>query len=52
MNIGGYLMLGHSQAPASFNAGYSLYTAAWPLVENIRGTVPKRALRHVDVRSV
>ena len=33
VNIGGYLSVGHSQAPASFNAGYSFYTAAWPLVE-------------------
>ena len=33
MNIGGYLSVGRSQAPASFNAGYSIYTAAWPLVE-------------------
>ena len=37
MNIGGYLSVGHSQAPASFNAGYSIYTAAWPLVENYPG---------------
>ena len=35
MNIGGYLSVGHSQAPASFNAGYSIYTAAWPLVSII-----------------
>jgi hypothetical protein len=33
VNVGGYLSVGHSQAPASFNAGYSFYTAAWPLVE-------------------
>src|ERR1039458_4815683 len=25
MNIGGYLSVGHSQAPASFNAGYPIY---------------------------
>jgi hypothetical protein len=37
MNIGGYLSVGHSQAPASFNAGYSLYTAAWPLMEKYQG---------------
>jgi hypothetical protein len=37
MNIGGYLSVGHSPAPASFNAGYSIYTAAWPLVENYQG---------------
>ena len=37
MNIGGYLSVGHSQAPASFNAGYSIYTAAWPLVEKYQG---------------
>ena len=37
MNLGGYLSVGHSQAPASFNAGYSIYTAAWPLVEKYQG---------------
>ena len=37
MNIGGYLSVSHSQAPASFNAGYSIYTAAWTLVEKYQG---------------
>lgn len=37
MNIGGYLSIGHSEASASFNAGYSIYTAAWPLVEKYQG---------------
>ena len=37
MNIGGYLSVSHSQSPASFNAGYSIYTAAWPLVEKYQG---------------
>ena len=41
MNIGGYLSVGHSQAPASFNAGYSIYTAAWPLVEKSMPVSPK-----------
>ena len=36
-NIGGYLSIGCSQAPASFNAGYSLYSAAWPLVAKYPG---------------
>jgi len=36
-NIGGYLSIGHSRSPASFNAGYSFYTAAWPLVEKYPG---------------
>jgi len=37
VNMGGYLMVAHSQAPASFNVGYSFYTAAWPLVEKYPG---------------
>lgn len=37
MNIGGYLSVSQSQAPASFNAGFSLYAAAWPLVEKYQG---------------
>jgi len=37
VNIGGYLSVGHSQAPESFNVGYSFYTAAWPLVEKYQG---------------
>jgi hypothetical protein len=37
VNVGGYLMVAHSQAPASFNVGFSFYTAAWPLVEKYPG---------------
>lgn len=37
VNIGGYLMVAQSQAPATFNVGYSFYTAAWPLVEKYQG---------------
>ncbi len=37
VNIGGYLSVGHSQVPATFNAGFSFYSAAWPLVEKYQG---------------
>ena len=37
VNIGGYLSVGHSQVPATFNAGFSFYSAAWPLVEQYQG---------------
>lgn len=37
VNIGGYLSVGQSQAPESFNAGFSFYTAAWPLAEKYQG---------------
>jgi hypothetical protein len=37
VNIGGYLKVAQSQAPATFNVGYSFYTAAWPLVEKYQG---------------
>jgi len=33
VNVGGYLMVAQSQVPASFNVGFSFYTAAWPLIE-------------------
>ncbi len=36
-NIGGYLSVGHSQVPATFNAGFSFYSAAWPLLEKYPG---------------
>jgi hypothetical protein len=36
-NIGGYLSVGHSQVPSNFNAGFSFYSAAWPLVEKYQG---------------
>jgi hypothetical protein len=36
-NVGGYLGVSQSHAPASFNVGYSFYTAAWPLVEKYQG---------------
>ena len=37
VNVGGYLMVAQSQSPASFNAGFSFYTAAWPLAEKYQG---------------
>jgi len=37
VNIGGYLSVAQSQAPASFNVGFSFYTAAWPLAEKYPG---------------
>lgn len=37
VNVGGYLLSSLSRAPASFNAGYSFYTAAWPLTEKYQG---------------
>ena len=36
-NIGGYLSVGHSQLPVTFDAGFSFYSAAWPLVEKYQG---------------
>lgn len=37
VNVGGYLLSSVSQAPATFNAGYSFYSAAWPLTEKYQG---------------
>jgi hypothetical protein len=37
VNIGGYLKVAQSQVAASFNVGFSFYTAAWPLVEKYQG---------------
>ncbi len=33
----GYLTVAHSKSPASFNMGYSVYTAAWPLLQTYPG---------------
>lgn len=37
VNVGGYLMVAHSRAPEACNAGFSFYTAAWPLAEKYQG---------------
>jgi hypothetical protein len=37
VNVGGYLLTSVSQAPTSFNAGYSFYTEVWPLTEKYQG---------------
>ncbi len=34
----GYLKMQYQPAPESFNAGYSMYVAAWPLVESYPGS--------------
>ncbi len=35
--IGGYRFVPHSREPESFNAGFSLYSAAWPLIAKYPG---------------
>ena len=35
--MAGYLLVPHDKAPASFNAGFSLYVAAWPLLDRYPG---------------
>ena len=36
-NVGGYMNAGHEKAPETFNAGYSIYSAAWPLLQKYPG---------------
>ncbi len=36
--MSGYMLVPVERAPAEFNAGFSLYAAAWPLVENYPGS--------------
>jgi len=35
--MAGYLLVPHDKVPDSFNAGYSMYVAAWPLLKNYPG---------------
>ncbi len=35
--MAGYMLVGCEQVPAEFNAGFSLYAAAWPLLEHYPG---------------
>lgn len=35
--MAGYLLVPHSKVSAEFNAGFSMYVAAWPLLENYPG---------------
>jgi len=37
VHIGGYLVSSLSRMPDSFNAGFSFYSAAWPLTEKYQG---------------
>jgi hypothetical protein len=35
--MAGYLLVPHEKVPKTFNAGFSLYVAAWPLLKNYPG---------------
>ena len=35
--MAGYLLVPHGRVPETYNAGFSLYVAAWPLLENYPG---------------
>ncbi|MGC8640561.1 MAG: sialate O-acetylesterase [Isosphaeraceae bacterium] len=35
--MSGYLIVPHDQVPSSFNGGYSMYVAAWPLLKTYPG---------------
>ncbi|MFO0939062.1 MAG: sialate O-acetylesterase [Gemmataceae bacterium] len=36
--LAGYLLVPHEKVDASFNAGFSMYVAAWPLLKNYPGS--------------
>ena len=36
-NVGGYLITQREKVDESYNAGYSMYAAAWPLVKEYPG---------------
>ena len=51
--MAGYLLVPHGKVDAKYNAGFSMYVAAWPLLEELPGAaVPERPVRHLDVRPV
>lgn len=35
--MAGYLLVPHGKVPANYNAGFSIYVAAWPLLKNYPG---------------
>jgi hypothetical protein len=35
--MAGYLLVPHSKVPETYNAGFSMYVAAWPLLKNYPG---------------
>ena len=35
--MAGYLLVPHSRVDASYDAGFSMYVAAWPLLKNYPG---------------
>lgn len=35
--MAGYLIVPHDKVPRTFNAGFSMYVAAWPLLKNYPG---------------
>lgn len=35
--MAGYLLVPHEKVPSTFNAGFSLYVAAWPMLKNYPG---------------
>src|SRR5690348_16702327 len=36
--MAGYLLVPNEKVPTNFNAGFSMYVAAWPLVKNYPGS--------------
>lgn len=44
VNIGGYLITRRDKVDESYNAGYSMYSAAWPLVEQYSGRAMQSGL--------
>ena len=36
--MAGYLLVPHEKVPETFNAGFSMYVAAWPLLKNYPGS--------------
>jgi len=36
--MAGYLLIPHEKVPESYNAGFSMYVAAWPLLKNYPGS--------------
>ena len=54
--MAGYLIVPHGRVPETYNAGYSMYAAAWPLLENYPGNRFQTGLLgtwmhpHYDVR--
>jgi hypothetical protein len=50
--MAGYLLVPNEKVPQTYNAGFSMYVAAWPLLRVSGTPFSNGSVRHLDARSV